>query len=268
MGEYPISAKSFAFMTKRHECSGENLRLRDKITAFRRKLLQRWLVQVGSLGDDVQLGAKDLAATPRISFDKAVLERHDAVADTLDAMWRDVGTWGEVSELFPADRQVNREAGKVHFVPSRDTFIFSPNRLSVGIGLTDLVVVDTPVPSLSQNRIDLGLVREAVEAVAENLYPEVTGSHYRISTMGVSLGPGETLNVEPYPDTERYWIVLQGRVKVTRGRQFSSYDENQSFYIPSGQSHAIGNVGKGKVNLIKMQLRKRLAMEEGDDSKT
>ena len=37
---------------------------------------------------------------------------------------------------------------------SRDTFVFSPNRLTVGIGLTDLVVVDTPDALLIANRND------------------------------------------------------------------------------------------------------------------
>ena len=66
--------------------------------------------QVGSEAGDVQLGAGDFAAAPRISFDKAVLERHEAVAVTaLDAMWRDVGTWAEVAELYPADGDGNRK---------------------------------------------------------------------------------------------------------------------------------------------------------------
>ncbi len=76
--------------------------------------VERSLQASGGEGDDVQLNADDFAAAPRISFDKAVLERHEAVAVTaLDAVWRDVGTWAEVAELYSADGDGNRKRGRV-----------------------------------------------------------------------------------------------------------------------------------------------------------
>jgi mannose-1-phosphate guanylyltransferase/mannose-6-phosphate isomerase len=112
------------------------------------------------------LGHAAFAGSPSISFDKAVLERQDTVAVTsLDAMWRDVGTWTEVAELYAADADGNRQRGRVHLSSSRGSFVFSPERLTVGIGLTDMVVVDTPDALLIANRNDLGLVRDVVEAM-------------------------------------------------------------------------------------------------------
>jgi mannose-1-phosphate guanylyltransferase/mannose-6-phosphate isomerase len=138
------------------------------------KAVERSLAAGGNGTGDIQLGAKDFAAAPRISFDKAVLERDQAVAvAALDVMWRDVGTWAEVAELYPADGNGNRKTGRVHLSSSRDTFVLSPNRMTVGIGLKDLVVVDTPDALLIANRNDLGLLREAVEGMTAGSYPEV-----------------------------------------------------------------------------------------------
>jgi mannose-1-phosphate guanylyltransferase/mannose-6-phosphate isomerase len=138
--------------------------------------VERSLEAGGSEADDVKLNAKDFAQAPHISFDKAVLERHEAVAVTaLGATWRDVGTWAEVAELYPADGDGNRKTGRVHLSSSQGTFVFSSSRLIVGIGLKDLVVVDTPDALLIVNRNDLGLVREAVEAMAGDLDPEDEG---------------------------------------------------------------------------------------------
>jgi mannose-1-phosphate guanylyltransferase len=93
--------------------------------------VERSLATGPSGGDDVRLNKAEFSAAPQFSFDKAVLERHDAVAvTTLDAMWRDVGTWTEVAELYSADTDGNRQTGSVHLSASRGSFIFSPHRLT------------------------------------------------------------------------------------------------------------------------------------------
>ena len=200
--------------------------------------VERSLAADGSGADDIQLGAKDFAAAPRISFDKAVLERHEAVAVTaLDTMWRDVGTWAEVAELYPADGDGNRKTGRVRLASSRDTFVFSPHRLVVGIGLKDLVVVDTLDALLIANRNDLGLVREAVEALAAAHYPEVAtvnqnqssvscdetiGFNKSSPSLRISLGIGETTYCEPLQKASGLWIVLQGTVEVTTDGEVST----------------------------------------------
>jgi len=124
--------------------------------------------------NEIQLNQADFAAAPRISFEKAVLERHEAVAvTTLVAMWRDVGTWAEVAELYPADTDGNRQTGRVKLSFSQNSFVFSQHRLTVGIGLKDLIVVDTPDGLLVANRNELGLVLEALEAMSALSLPEV-----------------------------------------------------------------------------------------------
>jgi mannose-1-phosphate guanylyltransferase/mannose-6-phosphate isomerase len=129
--------------------------------------VERSLQVGGSEFDDVCPIANEFAAAPSISFDKAVLERHGNVAVTeLDAAWRDVGTWVEVAELYPADGEGNRNTGWVQLSASRDTFVFSSHRLVVGMGLKDLVVVDTSDALLIAERRELGQLREAVEALA------------------------------------------------------------------------------------------------------
>ena len=183
--------------------------------------------------DGLRLDGRAFASAPSISFDKAVLEWHEAVAVTaLDAVWRDVGTWQEVAELYPADGEGNRHRGRVHLSSSRNSFVLSPHRLTVGIGLTDLVVVDTPDALLVANRDDLGRLREVVEDMAAAGYPEVSANNLQVSpeirgepsgpgtafrATQISLGPGEILRREPHHDVARHWIVLEGSVKVTIG---------------------------------------------------
>jgi mannose-1-phosphate guanylyltransferase/mannose-6-phosphate isomerase len=176
--------------------------------------IEHSLVNGRNGADVVQLGQADFSAAPRISFDKAVLERHETVAVTvLDAMWRDVGTWEEVAELYLADIDGNRKIGKVHLSSSCNSFVLSPHRLTVGIGLADLFVVDTPDVLLIVNHKDIRLVRDVVEAMTTTGYPQVAAGAQRVNSnsrpeggisteesraLHIALGVGKATNREPH----------------------------------------------------------------------
>ena len=209
--------------------------------------------------DDVELGAKDFAAAPRISFDKAVLERLEAVAVTaLDAMWRDVGTWAEVAELYPLDGDGNRKTGKVHLSLSRYTFVFSPHRLTVGIGLSDLVVVDTPDALLIANRNALGHVHETVEAMRAASCPELASADEQVNAKIIGLVASEISIRQPHTDHTRHWVVLEGSVRLAIKGESSIYGVNESFYVPTGIVYTLGNPHSKPARLIEIQVVTKL----------
>ena len=217
--------------------------------------VERSLAGGRSEAGDIHLGQGEFAAAPRISFDKAVLERHDAVAVTaLDAMWRDVGTWTEVAELYPADADGNRQKGRVHLSSTRDSFVVSPHRLTVGIGLTDLVVVDTPDALLIANRNELGLMGKVAEAMTTAHYPEVAAGGQQIETHWIEMGDSEISIRQPHRNHFRYWIVLQGAVRLTVRGESSTYAMNESFHVPPGIFHTIGNADSAPASLIEIHV--------------
>jgi mannose-1-phosphate guanylyltransferase/mannose-6-phosphate isomerase len=217
--------------------------------------VERSLAGSRSETGDVHLGQSEFAAAPRISFDKAVLERHEAVAvTTFAAIWRDVGTWAEVAELYPADADGNRQGGRVHLSSARDSFVLSPHRLTVGIGLTDLVVVDTPDALLIANRNDLGLVREVVEAMTAARYQEVAAGDEQVKTKWIEMGDSEISIRQPHRNHSRYWIVLQGKVRLTVRGESSIYAMNESFHVPPGTFHTIGNADAAPLNMIEIHV--------------
>ncbi|MDO8352289.1 MAG: sugar phosphate nucleotidyltransferase [Aestuariivirga sp.] len=217
--------------------------------------VERSLANGLSETDEIQLNQADFAAAPRISFDKAVLERHEAVAVTaLDAMWRDVGTWAEVAELYPADGDGNRRQGRVQLSSSHNTFVLSPHRLTVGIGLEDLIVVDTPDALLVANCNDLGLVREAVEAMSADSRLNANIGDDQIVSKFMWMRDGEISVRQPHTNHSRYWIVLQGIVRLTIRGKSSTYGVNESFYVPPGVFHTIGNVGSPPTELIEIHI--------------
>jgi mannose-1-phosphate guanylyltransferase/mannose-6-phosphate isomerase len=222
--------------------------------------VERSLAGTRSEAGDVHLGQAEFAAAPRISFDKAVLERHEAVAVTaLDAMWRDVGTWAEVAELCPADADGNRQRGRIHLTSSRNSFVLSPHRLTVGVGLVDLVVVDTPDALLIANRNELALMGKVVEAMAAAHYPEVAAGDEQVKTKWIEMGDSELSLRQPHRNHSRYWIVLQGTVRLTVKGESSTYAMNESFHVPPGIFHTIGNADSAPVSLIEIHILAKIS---------
>lgn len=61
-----------------------------------------------------------------------------------DMDWLDVGTWSSLKTLLPADEKGNATRGDVLLQDSRNTLVMGSTRIITGIGLKDLIIVDTP----------------------------------------------------------------------------------------------------------------------------
>ena len=124
----------------------------------------------------ISLDREAFLASPSISFDYAVLENHDCVAVVeLAGYWSDVGSWTEFAKLIPEDGQRNRVSGQVELLFCENVFIQSPDRFTVGLGLRDIVVVDTPDALLVASASAVGELKNLVtKLLAENRSEAIT----------------------------------------------------------------------------------------------
>ncbi len=82
---------------------------------------------------------------PDISIDHAVMERSDKVAVVqANFGWNDIGSWNAIRDLVQPDAAQNRALGEVIFVDTKNTFVQSEDRLVATVGVSDLMIVDTP----------------------------------------------------------------------------------------------------------------------------
>jgi mannose-1-phosphate guanylyltransferase len=80
-----------------------------------------------------------------ISVDYAVLERTPGVLGIpCEFGWSDVGSWKAVYDLLPRDSAENVLRTEALLLDSRGLLVDVPGKLVAGIGLRDLVVVETP----------------------------------------------------------------------------------------------------------------------------
>ena len=84
---------------------------------------------------------------PQVSkepIDYGVMEgAHDVVVIPVDIGWTDIGSWGSLFDLLPADSDGNVFVGPHAEIDAKNTMIFGDKRLVAVMGVQDLVIVDT-----------------------------------------------------------------------------------------------------------------------------
>lgn len=203
------------------------------------------------------------------SIDYAVLEHHDKVAVVPFAgAWSDVGSWNAVAELNAPDEHGNRIDGRGIAIQSQRTYIHAPHRVVVTLGTEDLLVVDTPDALLVAASSHAEQVKSVVAELEAQQSPEA-GIHRKVArpwgsydsidrgerfqVKRIVVKPGASLSLQKHHHRAEHWIVVSGSALVTKGGETFLLTENQSTYIPIGETHRLENPGKMDLEMIEVQ---------------
>ena len=220
--------------------------------------------------DFLRLEREAFAGCPNVAIDVAVMERTDRGAVLpLEAGWSDVGSWSALWETAPErDAQGNVLRGRVISEGSRNCYLRSEHRLVVGLGVEDLVVVETDDVVLVAHRgraQDVKTVVNQLEAAGAReskahrkiyrpwgSYDGVTeGGRWQVKKIVVN--PGASLSLQMHHHRAEHWIVVAGTALVEKNGVEELVGENQSTYIPLGCRHRLTNPGKIPVEMIEVQ---------------
>lgn len=207
------------------------------------------------------------------SIDYAVMERAaNVVVFPFDGVWSDVGSWNVVADLAQLEAQGNRSGGETqnaHHLHSRNTYIHAGgNRPVVALGTQDLLIVDTPDALLVADRGHAEVVKEVV-AKLEALDASQAIQHRRVArpwgwydsvdvgqrhqVKRITVRPGASLSLQMHHHRAEHWIVVSGTAEVINGDKRLVLTENQSTYIPLGQTHRLTNPGSVSLEIIEVQ---------------
>ncbi|HSS60988.1 MAG TPA: sugar phosphate nucleotidyltransferase [Candidatus Limnocylindrales bacterium] len=99
-------------------------------------------------------------------IDRSVMEKTDRlllVPATFD--WADIGNWAELGDRVHADSRGNSVEGEAVLIDTTGSLVFGDRRLVAGIGLEDMIIVDTEDALLVVPRSRAQDVRKVVEAL-------------------------------------------------------------------------------------------------------
>ena len=212
-------------------------------------------------------------AVPSESVDYAVMERcpgsaFDIRMVPLDAGWNDLGAWDAVWQVADKDAAGNSGVGDVMFEDSRNTLVHSSGRLVTALGLDNVVIVETADAVLVADRERSQDVKKLVSRLDKDKRTEHSlhrkvhrpwgwydsvDAGPRFQVKRIMVNPGATLSLQMHHHRAEHWIVVQGTAEVTCGDRKTILTENQSTYIPLGETHRLANPGKLPLEIIEVQ---------------
>ncbi len=221
----------------------------------------------------VRPGKAEFAAIPSESVDYAVMERCPAsdiplTMVALDAGWNDLGAWEAVWQVAEKDAQGNAAQGDAMFSDCQNTLVHATSRLVSVVGLHDVVVVETPDAVLVSDRARSQEVKKIVAKLDAEKRGEQTlhrkvhrpwgwydsiDSGERFQVKRIMVKPGAALSLQMHHHRAEHWIVVSGTAEITNGDKVLLLSENQSTYIPLGQTHRLANPGKVPLEIIEVQ---------------
>ena len=226
-----------------------------------------------------ELSTAHFAQMTDISIDYALMERSEKVVVIPAGFdWSDIGSWGAVSALLPADAQNNRASGEALFIDSRDNYVQSDGRMVATVGVDNLIVIDTADAVLIAHADRAQDVRKVVKQLKDNdhesyrLHQTVCrpwgtytvleeGPRFKIKRIVVK--PGAKLSLQMHHHRNEHWVVVEGMAKVTNnGSGTHLVAKNESTFIAAGHKHRLENPGVIDLVIIEVQSGEYLGEDD------
>jgi mannose-1-phosphate guanylyltransferase / mannose-6-phosphate isomerase len=206
---------------------------------------------------------------PSVSIDTGVMEKSDKAAMVpVSFKWSDVGSWGSLDEVAGKDKAGNVVGGRVVDIDSQRSIVYGDRRVVATIGLTDMVVVDTPDATLVCPKSRAQDVKRIVDILKQQGAPEhlehltvhrpwgsytvlEEGQGYKVKR--VTVNAGGRLSLQLHHKRSEHWVVIAGTARVTRGDEVFDLQIGQSTAIPVETKHRLENPGRDTLHIIEVQ---------------
>jgi len=220
----------------------------------------------GAIRDDahVELGHDAFFACPSDSIDYAVMESTDkAAVIPLEAGWSDLGSWTSLHEAEEHDDAGNTCIGNTITLNCRNSHVQSDNRLVVGIGVDDMVIVDSGDTVLVAQKAQSQLVKDVVTRLkaegrkeasvpSRRYYPwgtdELLSSGGRSEVRKLELHPETVLSFSSDANAGMRCIVISGAAHVASEKEVRRVREGELVTLMPGEHYSLEN--RGRIPLI------------------
>ena len=219
--------------------------------------------------DFLRLEEESFKKCPKISLDVAVMEKTKlGTVLPLNVGWSDIGSWKSLWNISQKNNDGNYINGRIIAEKSKNCYLKSEQRLIVGIGIENLIVVDTNDAILVANKDQSQNIGNIVKSLSSLEFPEgkmhrkiyrpwgnyttiVEGNRWLVKLIEVK--PNASLSLQMHHHRAEHWVVVNGTALIEKDGDKQLLSENESTFIPLGCKHRLSNPGKMKLELIEVQ---------------
>ena len=206
---------------------------------------------------------------PADSIDYAVMEKTpDAVVVPMDCGWSDVGSWSALWAISEKDQCGNTLKGDVMALDTHDSFIQADQKLIATMGLRDVVIIESDDAILVADKNRVQEVKKIVDQLREQKrseaeahrkvfrpwgYYDAIENGERFQVKRILVKPSGRLSLQMHHHRAEHWVVVSGTALVTKGEETFLLSENESTFIPIGETHRLENPGSIPLEIIEVQ---------------
>ncbi|MHC1759591.1 MAG: mannose-1-phosphate guanylyltransferase/mannose-6-phosphate isomerase [Negativicutes bacterium] len=246
------------------------------------RFLQELAVQQPEISEltaqPVETVLEQFARMPDVSIDYGIMEKAaDVLVIPLTAYWNDIGSWDAIYDVLGKDGAGNAVKGDCINIGCTNTLILSHKHLVAGIGLEDMLVVETADAILVAKKGESQKVKEVVAQLKAKGRREASehltdyrpwgsytilgeGPDYKIKRIVVN--PGQILSLQMHHHRSEHWVVVSGTALVTIGDREQLVCDNESVFVPQTVKHRLANTGKIPLVLIEVQSGRYLGEDD------
>tara|TARA_B100000963_G_C22616619_1_gene667674 strand:- start:193 stop:1650 length:1458 start_codon:yes stop_codon:yes gene_type:complete len=219
--------------------------------------------------DFCRLPKDEFGKCKNIPIDIAVMEKTNiGSVITLDTNWSDIGDWNAVWKNSNKDKNGNTLIGKNIVKSTQNCYLRGGKRVIAGVGINNLVVVDTEdalliahkeysqkvkeiVTYLKKNNITEGSFHKQMYRPWGNYKSVIKGETWQVKRLVIL--PKASLSLQSHKHRSEHWVVVDGQAKIEINGQESFLNKNESIYVPLGSKHRLSNPTQELLVIIEVQ---------------
>lgn len=143
----------------------------NEIKKYLPEVYEKLMLIKGSIGTskENQVVEKTYSSIPKISIDYGVMEKSNIVkVISGDFGWNDVGSWDTLEAIHKKDKDGNIFLGEQVSIDTKDTVIYSQNKMITTLGVSNLVIVETKDAIMVCDKSRAQEVKKLVEHFEQN----------------------------------------------------------------------------------------------------
>lgn len=215
---------------------------------------------------------------PSISIDYAVMEKAKNIVNVpIDCGWNDLGSWDAIYEINKKDKEGNVKIGTTMTEGCKNSFLYSSNRLVAGVGLYDIILVETSDAILACKKDktqDVKKVFDKLKEIKDETHLVHTTvyrpwGYYTVLNQGdgyltkmICVSSHGQLSLQSHNFRSEHWVVLSGCARVTLDNKNYILKPGSSIDIPVKVKHSLGNPYKEELKIIEVQKGDKLVEED------
>ena len=225
-----------------------------------------------------KIDKESFQSCPNISIDNAVMEKTRlGIVFSLDVGWSDIGGWKSFWENSVKDENGNALFGNAIGISAKNNLIRSEKRLVLGLGIEDLIIVETNDAILVSKKdhsenvkgiVDLLKKKGKKESVEHTKGYRPWGNYITIEegaqwkVKKIEVNPGGSLSLQMHKFRSEHWVIVSGVAQINIDDKIFNLKPNESCYVPKGKKHRLSNQSTETLIVIEVQIGEYL--EEDD----